>query len=632
MTIATVCSSSGLALAAAKELLETEDLDHVLVIGAETLSEVIHAGFNSLRSVAPERCQPFDLNRKGLVLGEGAGAMVLERSASARRREVPSVAFLRGYGLTTDLYHFTAPQPEGHAIAETILQGLADAAVDPAEIDYVNAHGTATPLNDVAETRGLKTALGSHAYNIPISSVKSMIGHGMGAASILEAIATALSLDRGLIPPTSNLETPDPDCDLDYISEGARRCQLRWAISNSFAFGGSNISLIFSRNPGEGSLKKRPISEPSRVPVITGVGVVTPIGVGRDAFIQAMGEGRSGLVPLETMGHEWAAFRGGLVDLSSVRERIPVTIRRRLNRQASFLFVSLKEAMEDAGLTPTREGRMAMTYGSAFGCSSNVHRFYSQLLADGPSFTSPQEFNMSVTNAPAALVAQEFGLRGPIWVLVADEASWELSLHWAAKLIQEGKADQVAVSAAEEISESILVIHHELGLLESEECSGLVLGEGAVSMVLESNRAASDRGAHVYGTLIGWNTVQDSFCGPIDYSSRGEPLLTAASTCLKGIRDKKGDLLCVSPENGNKTLEMAASGVFRGLHDFWPGNLTRVSFRSRFGESGISGGLGLAAAVLDQKLIPPAHVLVITSARGGTNTASLVQLKAGHGI
>ena len=258
----------------------------------------------------------------------------------------------------------------------------------------------------------------------------------------------------------------------------------------------------------------------------------------------------------------------------------------------------LQEAIEEAGLNSFDGGKMAMTYGSAFGCSGNVHRFYSQILADGPKYASPMEFNMSVTNAPPALVAQEVGFKGPIWVFVADEASWELSLHWAAQLIRAGKADQVVVSAAEEVSESILAIHHTLGLLEMKEEKGLILGEGAVSMVIESNKSVLERGARVYGTLTGWDTVQDSLCGPLDYSLCGKPLLSAASKCLQEIKNKKCNLLCVSPESGNKNLKTVTSDIFKGLNDIWHQNVAKTSFRSYFGESGISGGLGLAAVLL----------------------------------
>jgi 3-oxoacyl-[acyl-carrier-protein] synthase II len=626
MTIATVCSSSGLALAAGKELLEAEDLDYVLVVGTETLSEVTLAGFNSLRSVAPERCRPFDLNRKGLVLGEGAGAMVLERATSVRARNVRSLACLRGYGLTTDLHHFTAPQPQGDAIAKTIGQALTETDAAPTEVHYVNAHGTATPLNDEAETRGLKKALGPWARKIAVSSIKSMIGHALGAASVLEAVATVLSVSRGVAPPTANLETPDPECDLDYVPNRSRRLDIPCALSNSFAFGGSNISLVFSRSPAEDRSEKARLRGPLHIPVITGIGLVTPIGVGLEAFKRGLAEGRSGLSSLEPVGAEWAGFRGGLVDTSHVRDKIPVNIRRRLNRQASFLMVSLEEAMADAGLDPGQEGKRAFVYGSAFGCSGNVHRFYSQLLADGPKFASPQEFNMSVTNAPPAMVAQNLGLHGPIWVFVADEASWDHALHWGAMLIQQGRAEQVLVSAAEEVSESIVAIHQELGLLKGEGREGLELGEGAVTMVIESHGSALARGAGVYGTLTAWNTQQDPECGPVEYSSCRGALLEAALTCLQPVRDREGAILCMTPENGTEAMATLVSEVSRGLDALYPERTRRVSFLAPFGESGLSGGLGLAVALLEKNDTAYTHALVLASARGGVNAATLVEI------
>jgi hypothetical protein len=305
--------------------------------------------------------------------------------------------------------------------------------------------------------------------------------------------------------------------------------------------------------------------------------------------------------------------------------KIPASIRRRLNRQASFLFVSVKEAMADAGLDLGQEGKSAFVYGSAFGCSGNVHRFFSQLLADGPKFTSPQEFNMSVTNAPPALVAQNLGLHGPIWVFVADEASWDHALHWGAMLIQRGRVDHVLVSAAEEVSESIVAIHQELGLLERGGGQGLVLGEGAVSMVIESQRAALERGARIYGALRAWNTYQDPACSPVEYSTRREALLETVSKCLRAVKDREGRILCMTPENGIEAVKRLVLEVSRGLDELYPEKMSRLSFLSSFGVSGLSGGLGLAVALLEKNAHPHAYALVLTSARGGIHAASLVE-------
>ncbi len=641
MTIATVCSSSGLALAAAKELLETDDLDAVLVVGAETLSEVSHAGFNSLRSIAVDRCRPFDLNRKGLILGEGAGAILLERVASAKTRNVPISAFLRGYGLTTDIHHFTAPQPEGKAIAATIVQAMTDAALDPEQIVYVNAHGTGTKLNDIAETLGLRSALGTHADTTLVSSTKSMIGHQMGAASILEAVATVMSIENGEVHPTANLETPDPKCDLDYATDGARSCDFGCALSNSFAFGGSNISLAFSKDSKKNDMAVRPEPEQAIRPVITGIGLASPIGIGKEEFLQAVNKGKEGITSLEAAGEEWAGLRGAMVDMSAVNGNTPPAIRRRLNRQTSFLFVSFKEAMEDAGISIEKvtsqdaisKDPTSIVYGSAFGCSGNVHRFYSRLLKDGPKFVSPMEFNMSVTNAPPSLIAHEFGLKGPIWVFVADETSWDISLHWAAKQIRTGKSDRIAVCAAEEINESVLAIHQELGLLETKEQKGLLPGEGAVCMIIESERAALKRGAEICGTITEGCTVQDSTCGPQDYSPDAKHLIRAAAGCVQKISEKNGNLLCISPDNGSPTLEKVSRDTIDELHQLW-GNTSTVNFQSFFGTSGISGGLGLAAALLGKNYKSASHIMVLTAGRGGINAATVVRtdLEIGHSV
>ena len=620
LTIATVCSSSGLALAAAGELLERDDLDRVIVVGTETICEVTHAGFNALRSVAPERCQPFDLNRRGLILGEGAGAVVLERSSSANERNVPPLACFRGYGMCTDLHHFTAPEPEGNAVARTIRLALREARMEPEDIEYLSVHGTGTPLNDIAETRGIKKVYGSHARELPVSSIKSMIGHQLGGASIMQTIASVLAMRHGIVPPTANLETPDPECDLDYVSAGARKIRVRAVMSNAFAFGGSNISLVYSSTSDERSRLASHMPEKAHVPVITGIGLVSPLGVGSEYFVSNLAAGKSGIKVLSPMGEEWSGVSGGLVDISTVREKIPPSTRRRLNRQASFLFLSLREALEDANIAPHEGGFDAMIYGSAFGCSGNVHRFYTQILKDGPKFCSPQEFNMSVTNAPPSLVAKELGLDAPIWVFSADETSWDISLHWAAGLIRRGKAGRVIVNAAEELSDAILAIHSSLGWTGPDFKKPHFLGEGAVSMVVESSQKAVERGARIYGRIQGFSTSQDTSCGPLDYTRDISPAVKATSQILEGMDKRNGPLLFIRNRNSPEDRR-EGSGWLREL---WKGEAREASSFSQMGQSGLIGGLGLAAALLPEKP-ENAHIIVNTSARGGIEAATAIE-------
>lgn len=246
-TTATVCSSSAAAIAFAHDAIALGDAELMISGGSDSLCEVTYAGFNSLRAIDPEGCRPFDKNRQGLSLGEGAGILILEELEHARTRGARIWGEVLGYGISAEAHHLTAPEPSGAGIARCIGLALADAGIAPEEVDYINAHGTATPLNDVVETRGIKMAFGKKACEIPLSSIKSMIGHCLGSAGAIEAVATLLSLHEGIIPPTINYTTPDPECDLDYTPNEARAKEIRIAISDSFAFGGNNVCLVFSK-------------------------------------------------------------------------------------------------------------------------------------------------------------------------------------------------------------------------------------------------------------------------------------------------------------------------------------------------------------------------------------------------
>ena len=191
--------------------------------------------------------RPFDARRNGFVPGEGAGVMVLERLSSARRRGATIYAELVGYATTCDAYHITAPEPDGQGAAQAMRRAMQRARLTPQQIDYINAHATSTPMGDLAETNAIKRAFHEYAQSVPISATKSMIGHLTGAAGAVEAAATILALSHSLIPPTINLEQPDPACDLDYVPNQARPADIRTAMSNSFGFGGVNVVLIFRK-------------------------------------------------------------------------------------------------------------------------------------------------------------------------------------------------------------------------------------------------------------------------------------------------------------------------------------------------------------------------------------------------
>jgi len=253
-TVTTACAASTQTLGEATRMIQRGDADVMLAGGAEaSLCEVGIAAFNAIRALstrndAPERAsRPFDRDRDGFVPGEGAGTLILESREHAINRGARIYGEVLGYATTNDAYHQVAPDETGEAPAKAVVLALKDAGLQPEDIDYVNAHGTSTQLNDAGETKALKIALGDHAHKVAISSTKSMIGHLLGAAGAVEAIATLLTINRGIIHPTINYENPDPDCDLDYVPNTARRKDVRIAISNGFGFGGHNAVVVLAR-------------------------------------------------------------------------------------------------------------------------------------------------------------------------------------------------------------------------------------------------------------------------------------------------------------------------------------------------------------------------------------------------
>ena len=253
-TVTTACAASTHTLGDASRIIQHGDADVMLAGGSEaSLCEVGITSFNSIRALstrndAPEKAsRPFDRDRDGFVPGEGAGILVLESEEHAKNRGARIYGEVLGYALTCDAFHQVAPDETGEAPARAVTLALADAGIEPKDVDYVNAHGTSTQLNDAGETKALKLALGDHAYKVAISSTKSMIGHLLGAAGAVEAIATLLTINRGIIHPTINYENPDPACDLDYVPNQARRKDVRIAISNGFGFGGHNAVVVLKK-------------------------------------------------------------------------------------------------------------------------------------------------------------------------------------------------------------------------------------------------------------------------------------------------------------------------------------------------------------------------------------------------
>ena len=253
-SVVTACATGNHAIGDAARIVQRGDADVMIAGGAEAIIiPLTIAGFCQMKAMSTRNdepakaSRPFDAERDGFVCGEGGGLVVLESLEHARRRDARIYAEVVGYGMTGDAHHMTAPDPEGDGAARAMTAALRDGGLDPSAVGYINAHGTSTPYNDKFETIAIKRVFGEHAKRVPVSSTKSMTGHLLGAAGVIEAIATTLALHHGILPPTINYEKPDPDCDLDYVPNTARRVQVEAALSNGFGFGGTNATLAFRR-------------------------------------------------------------------------------------------------------------------------------------------------------------------------------------------------------------------------------------------------------------------------------------------------------------------------------------------------------------------------------------------------
>lgn len=253
-TVVTACATGTGSIGEAARYIQLGLADRMFAGGTEaSIVPLAMGGFSNMKALSTRNddpqaaSRPFDAERDGFVMGEGAGVVMLEEYETAKKRGAHIYAEVLGFGVSADAHHITMPAPQGAGAQLAMKMALATAGVNPEQVGYINAHGTSTPANDLHETQGIKGVFGEHAYRLAVSSTKSMTGHLLGAAGAVEAIAVAQALSEGILPPTINLTNPDPECDLDYIADGAREAQVQYALSNSFAFGGQNAALLFGR-------------------------------------------------------------------------------------------------------------------------------------------------------------------------------------------------------------------------------------------------------------------------------------------------------------------------------------------------------------------------------------------------
>ena len=514
-TISTACASSATALAYAYELLQAGKVDVVIAGGADAFSFHTYAGFYALGAMSTQPSSPFS-ESVGVSFGEGAGFVVLEPVTAARQRNATVYGELSGYGSTGDAYHITTPQPAGEGLHRAMRNALSMAGLPLAEVDYINAHGTGTRDNDTAETLAVKDLCRDMAQTPPMSSTKSFFGHTLGAAGILEFITSMLCQNDDVIPPTLNFESPRAGCDLDYVPNKARPGRIRHFLSSSAAFGGVNTVLAGSSPAFAAGPRRR---ETDSI-VVTGLGIVSPVGCGVEAFRQALIAKTPGAEPItrfDTAG--LGSHSAALVRDFKPRQMLASLDVRRMDRLNQYAGVAAGLAYRDACLETLRihEERIGVVAGLTRGPVGTQENFLDSLRRDGLENLSAKYFPSMVISTVAGQISQALHLKALNSTLV-DGASAGLHaiIHGAEMLRQNDTQDALVVVAADEVGAMFFKLFEKCGMLADDsrpydaESPGTILGEGAVALVLERAGSASRRGARVYGRISGYGLTSDS--------------------------------------------------------------------------------------------------------------------------
>jgi 3-oxoacyl-[acyl-carrier-protein] synthase II len=583
-TLCSACSGGANALAVGAAWLLTGEVDAVLAGGADALCRLTFTGFNALAAVDPEPCRPFDRARRGLTLGEGAGFVVIERDARAVARKKPPIVELAGWAIGAEAHHITNPEADGRTASRLMTRAMERAGLDAASIDYVNAHGTGTPLNDPMEASAIRQALGAEAERVPVSSAKGHLGHTLGAAGAIEAVITAMAIARGVVPQTAGLVDPDPACPLVHVTRAPRPTRIRAALSNSFGFGGMDAVLLLSE-PGYGRAhadRDRHASGRGEAIVVTGVAALASGGL--------FGGGDAATLLTTT-----EAAEAGLP--ATFEEPLDAALARRFDRPAKIGTLVSQRALEEALRASGELSRgVGIVLGSAFGNVDGSAAYMHRLFEKGPRFASPAEFPNLVPSSPVGHVSIYLRCEGPVLATADLATSGESAFAQALDLLSVGEAEAIVAGGMEErsgIVERILGALFALAPRETSSEPRPPRSEGGGALVLESEDVARARG------VVPLARVRDRF------EWRGDA--GAALALLDPPRDAARALVVVP-------RELSLHAGFFGASPW--GRVAVASTERASGHHEAQGALALAAAAACLGRGDVDEVLVLGLAKG----------------
>jgi 3-oxoacyl-(acyl-carrier-protein) synthase len=572
LAIATACSSGALAIAAAAATIQTGEADVILAGGTDSLSRMTWGGFHSLLLVDAAGCRPFDANRAGMCLGEGAGVVILEAEETARGRGASILARLSGWGASCDAYHATAPHPEGAGALAAMQNALRRAGLSPADIDYVNAHGTGTRDNDLAESKALKALFGGRVP--PFSSTKRFFGHSLAASGAIEAVVCVEALRRQQLLPNAGFETEDPAIGLKPAVQ-LQAAKLTHVLSNSFGFGGNNAALIFS-SPETAPLTRAP--SPGVIH-LTGLGVIGP-----DSTV--MWDIEPPLPPGQVSVRACGPFADATI--------LSPNQRRRLGRMTQMALLAARRSH-----TAEADKRLAVVMGTGLGCLAEGAAFIENYFEKDEREPMPARFPASVHNAPAGQIAIDLGARALNSAPTAGSITFECSLWHAMSQLAADEADIVLAGAVDELNKYPLAIGKRWGVWDERTLPG----EGAVVTRLARAEETASPLARITALRLG------RYRRPFNAQHEAD--------WIRGALDLARAEVLMSGAGGWPLLESYYQAVASALAIQAGRKLEHQTYKQRSGEFFSASGLGFAAAVELVRQRGCGVLLYTLSPRGG---------------
>lgn len=507
----TACSASSNAIGYAYDLITTNQADVVFVGGSDSLARTTFAGFHSLQSLSEEECVPFS-KKVGLSLGEGAAFMVMESAEHAQKRNARIHAQVLGYGFCGDAYHATSPDITGDGAVRAMQAAVESAGIKKEEIAFVCAHGTGTEANDKTESRAIRRYFGLHADQLHVSSTKSMHGHALGAAGIIQAVISIDGMNHNFIPALVSFTQAREGCDLNYVTNKPLQKEFDYFLSNSFAFGGNNVSVVFGK-------RSQPMQRLAALPiedkkiVVTGMGQCTPL---------------SHKMPLMDLlkANNFLPKRNITPFDDFVLTNPEFKKFKKVPRISQFAIQAIEEALTDANYAIEDHTKIGIIWGVAKGPLKTFEKYYQGVLKEGIEFASALYFPHVVQNSIAGQASIAFGIKG-CNTTVAGQFSPFAALQYAAQLIQQGRNEIFVVGGADEISQ------FDQDMMKEEGYADAHLSEGAAVLILESAEHAKRRHAKVYAQIQGFSITSSYYDKNILESYRKCIDNTLAMTQLK---------------------------------------------------------------------------------------------------